>query len=211
MWARGFQARAVEQSSASLMNPAGKSEEKLVDEFVEYVNSHDLETHSEVEIPEELRLGPAEIDGYFNWKIKRISPNPWVQELAQKLPKRFPAPYLSLIERYRFCEFEIGSVMFLANTGQPLFQELSRKTFSDAGLYPTMHKNGFLQFGMTYTGDYDPMCFDMKQEHRGDAPIVRLDHEEILINDRIRVVEKVAPSFSEFMRAAISGKYKVCR
>jgi hypothetical protein len=192
------------------MSTPGKSADRLVDEFVEFVNSHNLEPQSEDEIPQELRLGLAQINGYFDWKIKRISPNPWVQDLVQKLPKRFPHLYLSLIERYRFCAFDVGTLMFLANTGQPVFQELSRKTFSDEGLYPTMHKDGFLQFGMTYTGDYDPMCFDMKQEHRGDAPIVRLDQEEILINDSIKIVEKVAPSLSAFIRTAISEKYEVC-
>ena len=192
------------------MSTPGKSADKLVDEFVKYVNSHNLEPQADDEIPEELRLGPAQIDGYFDWKIKPISPNPWIQDLVQKLPKKFPQPYLSLIERYRFCNFDVATVMFLANTGRPVFQELSRKVFSDAGLYPTMHKNGFLQFGMTYTGDYDPMCFDMRQESRGDAPIVRLDHEEILINNRIKIVERVAPSFSEFMRSAISEKYEIC-
>jgi len=28
--------------------------------------------------------------------------------------------------------------------------------------------------------NYDPVCFDMKRRNRADAPIVQLDHEEIL-------------------------------
>jgi hypothetical protein len=99
--------------------------------------------------------------------------------------------------------------MFFANTGTNVFQELSNKVFADQYLYPTMHKNGLLEFGKTSTGDYDPMCFDMKREHRGDAPIIQLDHEEILINERIRVVQEVAPSFSEFIQRAITEKLEV--
>jgi hypothetical protein len=37
----------------------------------------------------------------------------------------------------------------------------------------------------------------------GEAGIVRLDHEEILCNDSIRVVETIAPSFLELLARRI--------
>ena len=175
---------------------------------MQYVNSCDLEHRFADEVPEELRAETID-DETFEWKIKRVPSNAWIEELVQHLPKHFPQPFLSLIQRYRFCNFEVGRIMFFANTGTDLFYELSKKVFADPHLFPTMHKNGLLEFGKPFTGDYDPICFDMKREHRRDAPIVRLDHEEILINRRIHVVEEIAPSLNAFMQRAIAEKLKV--
>ncbi len=70
--------------------------------------------------------------------------------------------------------------MLFSNSGHELFYELCDRAFKDSGLTPTLHKNGFLQFGLPYEGNYDPICFDMKRLKHNDAPIVQLDHEQIL-------------------------------
>ena len=99
--------------------------------------------------------------------------------------------------------------MMFSNCGSELFYELSERTFKDKGLFPTLHKNGFLQFGLPYEGNYDPVCFDMKRRNQGDAPIVQLDHEEILQWSRIQVVEEIAPSLEQFMRHAVDERFAV--
>jgi len=44
--------------------------------------------------------------------------------------------------------------------------------------------------------DYDPVCFDMKSIKRNrEMRVVKIDHEEILRNRRIKVVAELAPSF----------------
>ena len=96
--------------------------------------------------------------------------------------------------------------MFFANTGrQDVFHDLSRAFFADDGLYPVLLQNGLLQFGQPAGGGYDPVCFDMKRRSNGDAPLVQLDHEEVLMNSRIRVVKEVAPSFRNFVERVIAG------
>jgi hypothetical protein len=99
--------------------------------------------------------------------------------------------------------------MFFANTGQDHFYELSSRVLKDPGVFPTLHQHGFLQFGLPHEGNYDPVCFDMKKRTGGDAPIVQLDHEEILIRSRIRVVNTIASSLCDFMRSAIHQKLPV--
>jgi hypothetical protein len=99
--------------------------------------------------------------------------------------------------------------MFFANSGHDLFYELSSKVFKDKGLFPTLHKHGFLQFGLPHETNYDPVCFDMQRRNRADAPIVQLDHEEILIRSRIRVVQEIAPSFAQFMQRAMAEQFSV--
>lgn len=71
--------------------------------------------------------------------------------------------------------------------------------FRDRAIAHTTLKNGYIQFARPDTGSYDPICFDAKKSVANrEFGIVRLDHEQMLCNDRIKVVEKVADSFFEF-------------
>ena len=190
------------------MSTAGKSGDALVDRFIRYANQTGFEPRfPHDEIPSQLRI--EEGDGMVYWQIRPAASNPWVEELAQKLPHPLPGLYRSLVNRYRFCNFEVGPVMFFANSGHKLFYELSTKSFEDPGLYPTLHRHGYLQFANPFEGNYDPICFDTRRQKRGDAPIVQLDHEEILTRERISVVQEIAPSLSAFMRRAIAEKFAV--
>jgi hypothetical protein len=190
------------------VSAAMKTADELVDGFVSYLNATGFEPKFADAIPEELRTSSAEHDT-FHWRILPASPNPWVEKLIEKLPQSWPKPFRSLIDRYRFCNFEIGPLMLFSNSGHELFYELSKRAFKDKGLFPTLHKNGFLQFGLPHEANYDPVCFDMKRRNQGDAPIVQLDHEEILQRSRIRIVGEMAPSFAQFMQHAMDEQFAV--
>ena len=190
------------------MSTIGKSADELVDSFVRYLNEAGFEPRPPDEIPAELLSSSAEY-GMFHWQIRPSSNNPWIEGLVKKLPQSWPQPFRSLIDRYRFCNIEVGPLMLFANNGHELFYELSKKVFTDKGLFPTLHKNGFLQFGLPHETNYDPVCFDMKRRNRADAPIVQLDHEEILQWSRIRVVQEIAPSFAQFMQTALAERFPV--
>lgn len=185
-----------------------ENESNLVDAFVAYLNAAGFEPKFQDEVPEELRTSTADYDT-FNWKIRSAPLNAWVEELDEKLPQRWPKAFAPLIQRYRFCNFEIGPLMLFANSGYQLFYELSDRIFKDKGIFPTLHKNGFLQFGLPHETNYDPVCFDMKRRSHADAPIVQLDHEEILQWSRIRVVQEIAPSLALFMQRAITERFPV--
>jgi hypothetical protein len=145
----------------------------------------------------------------FHWQIRAAPSNPRVEELDKKLPQRWPKPFWSLIQRYRFCNFEVGPLMLFANSGHHLFYELSDRVLKDKSIFPTLHKNGFLQFGLPHETNYDPVCFDMKRRSGDDAPIIQLDHEEILQWSRIRVIQEIAPSFALFMQRAMAERFPV--
>src|ERR1700693_636689 len=52
--------------------------------------------------------------------------------------------------------------------------------------------------------DYDPVCFDLSSRNKtGDCRIVKIDHEEILCNNRIRVVAELAKSFQQLVENTI--------
>jgi hypothetical protein len=181
----------------------------LIDSFVKELNSDGLEPLFAKDVPQELRTRELpEIPDMFFWEIRPANDNSWVSTLEEMLPCPFPALYRGLITRFRFAEFEIGPIMFFANTGeQSVFHDLTRCLFADKGLYPVLLENGYLQFGQQVGGGYDPVCFDMKRRRDADAPIVQLDHEDILIRNRVRVLSEVAPSFHRFAEQAIAGEF----
>ena len=183
-------------------------DEKLIEQFVGSLNRSGLEPLFDDAVPPELRTEEvSDVPGMYEWRILPAQPNPWVLAIRQKLPSPYPPLYEVLISRYRFAEFEIGPVLFLANTGTHVFNELADAAFRDKGLSPALLQNGLLQFGRQAGGHYDPVCFDMKRRLEDDAPIVQIDHECVLIEDRIRVVGEIAPSFRAFVEAVIAGRW----
>ena len=61
---------------------------------------------------------------------------------------------------------------------------------------PFLFKNGFLPFARPADSSYDPICFDYRDSSGKVEPsVVRIDHEEILCHDRIRVIATLSRSF----------------
>jgi hypothetical protein len=184
----------------------------LVSQFVNVVNSAGLDPLFERDVPEELRiLELTEIPGMFRWEIRAAEANAWVSEVESSLPYPFPRLYRLLIEQFRFAEFVAGPVMFLANTGTEVFNELSRVFSVGDVFHAQLLQHGFLQFGRQAGGGFDPVCFAMKQRKNGDAPVVQLDHEEVIIRNRIHVQKEIAPSFRAFVERAIAGEFSMKR
>ena len=52
--------------------------------------------------------------------------------------------------------------------------------------------------------DYDPVCFDLSSRKKGgEYRIIKIDHEEILCNDRLRIVSELAPTFEQLVLKTI--------
>ncbi len=131
--------------------------------------------------------------------FSRITEAAWIEVLQSKLPSRFPASFRSLVTRYAFASFDIGHLRLFGNTGRDEEDDLNVAIFRDPTMAQVILRNGYIQFARTDTGSYDPICFDAeKSTANREFAIVRLDHEQILCNDRIEVVEKVADSFFRF-------------
>ena len=129
----------------------------------------------------------------------RIAEAAWIEVLESKLPRRLPSSFRSLVTRYAFASFNIGRLMFFGNTGLNEEDDLNVGIFRDRTMAQATLKNGYIQFARPDTGSYDPICFDAKKSAANrEFAIVRLDHEQLLCNDRIKVVEKVADSFFKF-------------
>jgi len=178
-----------------------------IEQFVAVLNRSRLEPLFGKDVPQELRTKEmTDVPDMYEWEIRPATDNAWVAPLESRLPYPFPAIYRSLISQFRFAEFEVGSVMFLANTGRnDVFNDLCR-VWADDRFPNELLRHGFLQFGREAGGGYDPVCFAMKERKRGDAPLVQLDHEEVLIRNRIRIRAKIAPSFGAFIHGVVAGE-----
>jgi len=172
----------------------------LVDQFVDAVNRSPRRRIREEDIPLGLRQGGAEFGLYYSWTIQKFRYINWIEPLEEKLGYRLPTSYRSLITRYIFPSFEFNPIILLANTGQTLYNELSSAIFRDRVLSQTLLKSGYAQFARPSCGDYDPVCFDFNRTAKnGECPIVRIDHERILLRSAAEISEEIAPSFAEML------------
>jgi hypothetical protein len=149
-------------------------------------------------------VGPDEY-GWIEWRPARISTHPKLLDpLYARLPARFPPLYEQLVLSYRWAEVDLQSFRLLAN---PLGVDLSGllgEIEKDAGLTESLIPAGYIKFGKGPDMDYDPVCFDIKSRtKREDYRIVKIDHEEILCNYRVKVVAELAPSFEQLIRQTI--------
>jgi hypothetical protein len=148
-----------------------------------------------------LRVGELDEYGRARWLPSRITTDlAMLAPIYAKLPAHFPPLYEQLVLSYRWATVDLGSFRLLANPpGEDLAGLLAQIT-TDAGLQKTLIPAGYIQFGRGPDMDYDPVCFDVKSRTKSkDYRIVKLDHEQILCNCRVKVVAELAPSFEQLV------------
>jgi hypothetical protein len=184
-------------------------QDALLEQFVgSFKKLDDMAANKELfPIAWELRSGELNQIGWPLWKPARgDTERSCLEPLYAKLPCRFPPLFERLVLTYRWAEVEVGSCMLLAN---PLGPDLSRfmvQISQDPGLWQALIPAGYIQFGRAAGGHYDPVCFEVKSSRKsGDCRIVRIDHEEILCNNRVKVMGQVALNFEELVRQTIES------
>lgn len=117
-----------------------------------------------------------------------------VEEFERMLGHRLPASFRDLVTRYAFRPFEWGPISFFGNPETYELFSLHIAVMRDQAIWQTTRQAGFTYFGRPDPVNYDPICLGPAQSNR-EPPVIQLNHEEILINRRIKVVKEVAPSF----------------
>jgi hypothetical protein len=182
----------------------GSVVDRLVDAFVQKVNRSPRPRIREEDIPLRLRQGGAQYGLYYEWRIQRFDSVTWVVPLEDRLPAPLPPSFRSLISRYIFPSFEAPPLILLANTGQALYNEMHTAIFRDQILSQVLLQHQLVQFARPAGGDYDPVCFDLnRRDARGECPVVRVDHEAVLMNATPRITEEICPSFEGFVERFI--------
>ena len=150
--------------------------------------------------PPELRAGETDEWGWTKWSPVRQSTAPTALDtLYATIPGRLPALFEELLTSCRWLRVEISEIDFFANPPGPDFRGLHDEITRDPHLFPSLFSERFVEFGKAAGGSYDPVCFDLKRSRKRDCPLVRIDHESVLILRRPKVIAEVAPSFRSFV------------
>ena len=131
--------------------------------------------------------------------IEKASNIALLEKLEVGLPKRLPQSFESLLLRYSFPSFDAGGITFFGwqSETSEIFHVLPP---NEGTLSELLLPSGYIQIGRPDTGDFDAVCFDLNPAKQNrEYRIVRADHEEILCNSRVRIVEELWPSFSNLV------------
>jgi hypothetical protein len=185
------------KDQAALLQEFVSCFEKLGDEMSA---SRDLDP-----IAWEFARGETDDLGRKQWRPARITTErSYLDPIYAKLPSRFPALFEHLVLSYRWADVDLNTYTLLAN---PLGHDLSRlfgRLSDDPYLWEALIPAGYIRFAKGPDLDYDPVCFDIRSQRKnGDCRVVKIDHEEILCNSRVKVVAELAPGFEELVRQTI--------
>lgn len=118
-------------------------------------------------------------------------------ELEQLFEFKISNSYRMLLNDYDYDSFSIAEIDFYGSF------DLLKKIQNDNALYMALRKARMIQIGRPDCGSYDPVCIDgnAKRKH-GELPLVRVCHESILINDKIRKTHIYSQDLSEMLMSA---------
>lgn len=132
-------------------------------------------------------------------EIRPINGAPWIEGIEKRLGLSFPHSFRSLIERYSFPLLDIGEAELFANEGGSSEYDLAVALLRDPIMSPWLVKHRLIHIGHPYIGNYDPICLDLLKSKHGDTQVVRLNHEDILLERPTIHRHVLAESFSALM------------
>lgn len=153
-----------------------------------------------------LSTGIADEYGFKKWQPACITTDESALNLFYaELPVRLPRLFEELALSYRWAEVDLGTYRLVANPPGADLSGLLSKMMCDSNLRESLLPAGFIRFGKGPGLDYDPICFDTRSRSKsGDYRIVKIDHEGILCNYRVKTVDELAPSFEQLVISTIS-------
>jgi hypothetical protein len=179
----------------------------LIDRFVASFEELDDMSANELLDPVAWQLATGELDRYGckRWRpIRMNTARAALEPIYAKLPAAFPPLYEQLVLSYRWAEVDLQSYRLLANPAGPTLSGLLEEMSKDSAIWNGLRAAGYVQFGKGPDMDYDPVCFDFARRKKSrDCRIVKIDHEEILCHDRVKVVAELAASFEQLVLRTI--------
>jgi hypothetical protein len=128
-----------------------------------------------------------------------------LRAFQQRVPRRIPQTFESLLLRYSFPTFDVFGVSLLgwdSDSTAYLGEASARKN----SLFELLIPAGYVQIGHPANGDFDAVCFDLNRRAQNrEYRVVQVDHEEILCNQRVRVKGELWPSFAKLVDFALSS------
>jgi hypothetical protein len=192
------------------MNPLPTSDIALLERFVaRFAELSNLSFFPEIDpIEKEFSTGEVGEYGEESWHpLHVVTDSSALDAVNSKLPARMPRLFEGLLLNYRWAEVDLDLFTLVAN---PPGEDLSRwlaQVSNDKFLSNFLLRSGYIPFGKGPDLDYDQVCFEVKSRKKGDeCRIVKIDHEEVLCNERIKIVREVAPSFRSLVEQTVAHK-----
>jgi hypothetical protein len=190
------------------MTTAKEYEQSLLQDFIaSFDKLSDMKSVEHIDaVKAQLGYGEPDSYGRKRWRPVQVATDPeHLEPLYSQLPARFPCLYERLVLSYRWADVDLQSLTLLANPPGTGLDGLLHRMSKDPTLWRCLRKAGYIQFGKGTDIDYDPVCFDIRSRTRKgrDARIVKIDHEQILCYERVKVIEELASSFEELVQDTI--------
>lgn len=132
-------------------------------------------------------------------QINSIESAPWMDEIEEKLGRKYPKSFHAIYSCYTFPSFELGELEFFSNLGPEDYESIQNSILRDKIIFNVTKDNGYIYFARASGGSYDPICFNTHRKKNGDFEIVKLNHESILQYEKIEPIKVIAKSFKQFM------------
>ena len=181
-----------------------RSDSELLDAFAESFSILDelFCPHDRPPPPALVDEAPAEDWSIVRWHPTRLAA-PRVRIDGLRRVGRLPQLFESFAENFGWLDVDLRICRLFANPPATDFVNLSTAMFADPVLNNTLMPLRLVRFALAPDCCYDPICFDLSDFDGDDCPIVRLEHESILMHDRIGKREVIFDSFRDLVRAVI--------
>jgi len=188
------------------MKPRASNDADLLDRFMQsFARLDDLTWMHDEPLPDLLSDGIDPDDWTsIRWRpVKLDSPRTAMSSIRRvgALPNLFEL----LAASYCWLTVDLGVCRLFSNPPTEDLQPFADAMFADPALNKILLPARLVRFALAPNECYDPICFDLTQMIDGDCPIVRLEHESILMHDRIGGREALFGSFRELVEAVITS------
>jgi hypothetical protein len=139
--------------------------------------------------------------------FEKIDSSPWINEAQKRLPFALPGCFSILVRNYVFTGFEISRFHHYDNYDGNEDWCWHIALGKDPIIFNVCNRYHFLPVGQPEQGNYDRICLDINRIHKGDCPVVQLDHEMILQREKIKIVAELAPSYNNLVTRVL-GAYR---
>jgi hypothetical protein len=140
-----------------------------------------------------------------------INSAPWIDQAQERLPFRLPSCFTDFVCHYVFADFEISRLHHYDNYGGNEYWCWQVAIFRDKPIFEICTAHLFLPIGQPEDGNYDRVCLDLNRLKSDDCPVVQLDHEAILLNEKIEIVAELAPSYKQLITNVLASYYQLDR
>jgi hypothetical protein len=190
------------------------NEELLVERFVDCFDKlGDEMVALDDSLPVDWQLATGDRDeyGWRRWRpIKVTTDSSFLEPIYSKLPARFPPLFERLILSYRWHEIDLHFYRLLANPPGPDLIGLLHEMSGSPDMWRCLLEKGYVQFGRGPDMNFDAVCFDLSSRKKNrDCRVVQIDHEQILCNNRVKVLSEIAPSFEQLVMKTIEEANRI--